>query len=258
MIPIRNTVLKQKKMMKALLLLLSVLPGLLIISYIYWRDRHDREPIFYLTICFVFGMMSTYPAIKMEEFGMRDLGIYNAISDPFMTFTFTFAVVAFSEEFVKYIFLRYYIFPKKDFDEPMDGIVYSIMISMGFATLENILYVLVRADTIELAFQIGLLRMITAVPAHAIFAILMGYFVGLAKFSEKRGNLYLVIGLVGAILLHGTYDFFIFMQMKEYLVWFTLIFGTLSSLVFLRKHSDNSPYANSTEIALDDLREEED
>jgi len=196
----------------------------------------------------------------MEEFGMRDLGIYNAINDPFMTFTFTFAVVAFSEEFVKYIFLRYYIFPKKEFDEPMDGIVYSVMISMGFATLENILYVVVRADNIEVAFQIGLLRMITAVPGHAIFAILMGYFVGLAKFSEDKGNLYLVIGLVSAILLHGTYDFFIFMQMKEFLIWFTLIFGTLSSLIFLRRHSDNSPYANgnNTEIALDDFEGEED
>lgn len=245
--------------MKALLLLLSILPGFLIISYIYWRDRHDREPVFYLTVCFVFGMMSTYPAIKMEEFGMRDLGIYNAINDPLMTFTFTFAVVAFSEEFVKYIFLRYYIFSKEYFDEPMDGIVYSVMISMGFATLENILYIVIRADNIEVAFQIGLLRMITAVPAHATFAILMGYFVGLAKFSEARGNLYLVIGLVSAILLHGTYDFFIFMQMKEFLVWFTLIFGALSSLIFLRRHSDNSPYAegNSTEIALDDFEEEE-
>ena len=101
--------------MKALLLLLSVLPGVFIILYIYWRDRHDREPILYLTICFVFGMMSTYPAIKMEEFGMRDLGIYNEVGDPFMTFTFAFAVIAFSEEFVKFVFLRYYIFPKPDF-----------------------------------------------------------------------------------------------------------------------------------------------
>ncbi|CAA6813773.1 MAG: Unknown protein [uncultured Aureispira sp.] len=244
--------------MQALLLLLSVLPGLLIVLYIYWRDRHDREPILYLTICFVFGMMSTYPAMKMEEFGMRDLGIYNAINAPFMTFTFTFAVVAFSEEFVKYIFLRYYIFPKDDFDEPMDGIVYSVMISMGFATLENILYVVVRADTIELAFQIGLLRMITAVPGHAVFAILMGYFVGLAKFSKEKGSLYLIIGLVGAILLHGTYDFFIFMQMKEFLVWFTLIFGILASSVFIRRHSDNSPYANgnSMEIDLDAFEDE--
>lgn len=228
--------------MKFLLLLLSVLPGIVIILYIYWRDRYDREPIFYLTACFVFGMLSTYPALKMEQFGMDDLGIYTTVGDPFMTFTFCFGVVAFSEEFVKYVFLRYYIFPKDDFDEPMDGIVYSVMISMGFATLENILYIVIRVENIELAFQIGLLRMITAVPAHAIFAVLMGYFVGLAKFSPKRGNWYLLIGLISAILLHGTYDFFVFMQMKESLIWFTLIFGCLTSLIFLKRHEENSPY----------------
>lgn len=236
--------------MKALLLLLSILPGLLIVLYIYWRDRHDREPIFYLTACFIFGMLSTYPAIKMEEFGMRDLGVYNAVGDPFMTFTFTFAVIAFSEEFVKYIFLRYYIFPKDEFDEPMDGIVYSVMISMGFATLENILYIVVRTTDVHLAFHIGLLRMITAVPGHAIFAIFMGYFVGLAKFSE-RGNLLLVVGLVSAILLHGTYDFFIFMQMKESLIWFTLIFGGLSSLIFLKRHTPNVAEIGEQPVEID-------
>jgi RsiW-degrading membrane proteinase PrsW (M82 family) len=227
--------------MKVLLLILSILPGLLIVLYIYWRDRKNSEPIIYLTICFLFGMFSTYPAIKMEEFGMRDLGIHNLDSDPFMTFTFAFAVIAFSEEFVKFVFLRYYIFPKDDFDEPMDGIVYSVMISMGFATLENILYIVVRPENIEIAFQIGLLRMITAVPGHAIFAIIMGYFVGMAKFtSHDKGNFLLVVGLVSAILLHGTYDFFIFMHMKESLIWFTLIFGLISSLVFLKKHEDFS------------------
>lgn len=236
-----------------LLLLLSIIPGFLIILYIYWRDRHDREPVFYLTICFCFGMLSTYPAIKMEEFGMRDLGIHNLMNDPFMTFTFAFIVVAFSEEFVKFVFLRYYIFNQECFDEPMDGIVYSIMISMGFATLENVLYVVVRPESAHIAFQIGLIRMVTAIPGHAIFAILMGYFIGLAKFCPERGNFYLLIGLFSAIILHGTYDFLIFMRLKEFLIWFTLISGTLASLFFLKKHEKNSPFGNknSEEIPLD-------
>lgn len=241
--------------MKALLLLLSILPGFLIVAYIYWRDRHAKEPLWYLSICFLFGMLSTYPAIKMEEFGIRDLGIYNTVGDPFMTFTFTFAVIAFSEEFVKYVFLRYYIFPKEVFDEPMDGIVYAVMIGMGFATLENILYIVIRTTDVQIAFQIGLLRMVTAVPGHAIFAILMGYFVGLAKVSDQGGNWFLVMGLMSAILLHGLYDFFIFMQMKEYLIWFTLLFGGICSWIFLKRHTP--VIAGSTEINLAALDEEE-
>lgn len=234
--------------MQAILILLSILPGLLIVLYIYWRDRHHSEPVLYLTLCFLFGMLSTYPAIKMEEFGMRDLGIHTHNADVFMTFTFTFLVVAFSEEFVKFTFLRYYIFPKKEFNEPMDGIVYSVMISMGFATLENILYIVVRAESTEIAFHIGLIRMITAVPGHAIFAVLMGYFIGLAKHSETGANFYLVVGLVGAVCLHGFYDFLIFMHQKEYLIWFTLISGVLSALFFLKRHERKLPDGYSEEV----------
>lgn len=228
--------------MKIILLLLAILPGVLTMLYIYWRDRYDREPLFYLSICFLFGVVSTYPAIKMEEFGIRDLGIINDKHNAFMTFTFSFVVIAFSEEFVKFIFLRYYIYKKSHFDEPMDGIVYSVMISMGFATLENILYVVIRPQDINLAFQTGLVRMFTAVPAHAIFAIVMGYYVGASKFIDKKSNRYLFYGLAGAIFLHGLYDFFVFMQMGMALIVFTLIGGLITALLFLRKHDNSSPY----------------
>lgn len=233
--------------MKLWLFLLAVVPGLLVVLYIYWRDRHDREPIIYLSSCFLFGMLGTYPAIKMEEFGIRDLGIHNQATNWFMTFTFTFAVVAFSEEFVKYIFLRYYIFPKKDFDEPMDGIVYATMIGMGFATLENVIYVMLRANSIEMAFQIGLLRTVTAIPAHAIFAIIMGYFVGWAKFSTKWSNTLLLVGLISAIFLHGLYDFFIFMEFKAYLIWYVLGTGIVAAGLCLNHHDRQSPFLLAAE-----------
>jgi RsiW-degrading membrane proteinase PrsW (M82 family) len=228
--------------MKILLLLLAILPGILTIAYIYWRDRYEKEPLFYLSICFLFGVISTYPAIKMEEFGIRDLGIINDKHDAFMTFTFSFIVIAFSEEFVKFIFLRYFIYKKSCFNEPMDGIVYSVMISMGFATLENILYVVIRPEDINIAFQTGLLRMFTAVPAHAIFAIVMGYYVGASKFIATKSNRSLLYGLAGAIALHGLYDFFVFMQMGMALIVFTLVGGLFTSLLFLRNHDRISPY----------------
>lgn len=234
-----------------LLLLLSILPGFIIVLYIYWRDRHNREPLWYLSWCFFFGMLSTYPAIQMETFGMRDLGIYSTTNDAFMTFTFAFAVIALSEEFVKYLFLRYYIFPKEVFDEPMDGIVYAVMVGMGFATLENILYVVIRPQDMATAFQIGWLRMTTAIPGHAIFAVVMGYFVGWAKFAPRYQALFLWVGLLGAVLLHGIYDYLIFMRMKESLVLFVLIMGGMLSLVLLRKHSQYQPYGEQTSVEID-------
>lgn len=226
------------------LMALATLPGLLITAYIYWRDRHESEPIRLLVICFIFGLLSTYPAIKMEEFGIYDLGITLG-ENVGVTFTFAFVVVAFSEELVKYIFLRYYIYPNKEFCEPMDGIVYAVTISMGFATLENVLYVVVRPDDIQQAYQIAYSRMFTAIPAHAAFAMTMGYFVGLAKFKPARESFYLLCGLGGAITLHGLYDFFIFQQLSNFLTAFTfvvLIGAILVGKFMIHWHVKNSPH----------------
>jgi RsiW-degrading membrane proteinase PrsW (M82 family) len=97
----------------------------------------------------------------------------------------------------------------KSFDEPLDGIVYSIMIGMGFATLENLLYVLQYA-AIGQGLVVGLKRMFLSVPAHATFAVVMGYFAGMAKLDSKNSFWLLLAGLLGAIFFHGTFDFFLF------------------------------------------------
>src|SRR5436853_481905 len=82
-------------------------------------------------------------------------------------FLLAFVVIGFSEEGCKYIMLRFYADRNKAFNEPFDGIIYSVMVSMGFATLENIGYVL------NYGFQTGLVRMFLSVPSHAAFAVLM-------------------------------------------------------------------------------------
>lgn len=230
-------------MNELLLIVLSVLPALLITFYFYWLDRYDREPIKLILLCFLFGAFSTYPAIKMEEFGMYDLYI-TASSNPLMTFTFAFLVIAFSEELVKYIFLRYYIFPRKEFNEPMDGVVFSVTISMGFAAMENILHIVVRTEDFNEAVEIAYSRMLTSVPAHTAFAMIMGYFAGLAKIRPDMESFYLISGLAGAILLHGLYDFFIFHEMSQSLTVYTFV-TLITALIFGKyltlKHVHNSP-----------------
>lgn len=222
------------------LLFVSVLPGILISWYIYWRDRHEPEPKHYLLAAFLLGMAATYPAIKMEEFGMIELGIFASESWP-MTFAFAFGVIAFSEELVKFLFLRYVFYPRTEFNEPMDGIVYAVMIGMGFATLENILYVLTRGG----GFEIAILRMFTAVPAHGAFAVWMGYFVGMAKFSNHSRTSLLLVGLTLAIFIHGTYDFFLFQKNAPALIVVTFITLAVSILMAKRLialHVANSPH----------------
>jgi RsiW-degrading membrane proteinase PrsW (M82 family) len=118
-------------------------------------------------------------------------------------------VVALSEEGSKFLVLRLYAYPLKMFREPFDGVIYGVMIGMGFATVENIEYVY------KFGLQTGVSRFFLAIPAHAAFAVLMGYPVGRAKFERGRPFFLLLKGLLVAVLFHGSFDFFLFIQQKR-------------------------------------------
>jgi RsiW-degrading membrane proteinase PrsW (M82 family) len=180
------------------LIILAIAPALAVCGYIIHKDRFNKEPLKLVLAAFLFGAFSIFPATIGSSLGgsfiVKDGNIIN-------TALFAFLVVALSEEFAKFFFLRYILFKRKEFNEPLDGIVYAVMIGMGFAAFENIFYVA------QGGYRIGLLRMLTAIPAHAVFAVVMGYHVGLAKFDLTHKNELLRKGLVFPVLLHGTYDF---------------------------------------------------
>lgn len=212
-----------------LLLALSIAPGIAISLYIFLKDRFNREPHLNLLICFLLGCLSVLPAIIIQILTVKPVerlmghGI-------FYTAVFAYVIVGFSEEWSKYIMLRSYAFPRKSFDEPFDGIVYSVMIGMGFATVENILYVQ------QHGLGTAVVRMFLSVPAHATFAVLMGYFAGKAKFKPERRKFYLFTGIFWAAFFHGTYDFFLFLQgnstVNRYLSDSLLFVGAVASFIF--------------------------
>lgn len=183
----------------ALLLLLALAPPLIIIVYIWFKDKYNKEPIKLLLFAFLLGTLSIIPAIILELIGNELIDRMTMLN----VFIYAFFVVALSEEGMKFLALRRFLYRKTDFNEPFDGIIYSVMISMGFAAVENVMYVLNHG------FSTGFLRMFTAVPGHAGFAIMMGYFVGKAKFTRRYKTLYLLFGLISAIVFHGLYDFFL-------------------------------------------------
>jgi RsiW-degrading membrane proteinase PrsW (M82 family) len=187
------------------LLLLAIAPATVIILYIYFKDKFEKEPISFLFKNFVLG--ATASILITAILGGFVNSLFPLIDKEiiFQQFIKAFVVVALVEEFSKYIIVRYFAQRNKEFNEPFDGIVYSVMVSMGFATLENVLYVF------QHGVSTGIIRAFTAVPAHATFAILMGYFMGKAKFSNNRFALNLT-GLFCATLFHGAYDFFLFID----------------------------------------------
>jgi RsiW-degrading membrane proteinase PrsW (M82 family) len=118
------------------------------------------------------------------------------------------------EEGFKFRAFKWLIYDNNEFDEPYDGILYAVMISLGFAAFENILYVALW--TFKLGslgtYQIGVSRAMFAVPAHAFFGAIMGYYFGLAKFSGNKDakRMFILKALGYPILAHGLYDFFLF------------------------------------------------
>ncbi|MBK5269894.1 MAG: PrsW family intramembrane metalloprotease [Bacteroidia bacterium] len=185
---------------------LAIAPGIAICLYIFYRDIYNREPKLNLIVSFILGCVAIVPAVFFEQkFGYTLNGTVGG------TAIFAYAVVGFSEEFSKFLGLRLYSYNQKSFDEPLDGIVYAVMVSMGFATLENVLYVMQYAKLGQ-GYQIAFQRMFLSVPAHATFAVIMGYYVGKAKFNSKNSFALMLMGLVGAIFFHGTFDFFLFVK----------------------------------------------
>ncbi len=201
-----------------LLLMLAISPGIAFCLYINYKDRMEKEPRSLLVKAFFLGVISIFPAIFLELAGEQffPLNSNNLVSVLF----YATVIVGLSEEAVKYFFIKKVFYPHPAFSEPLDGIVYALMVGMGFATIENIFYVLDH----ENPFFIGFLRMFMAIPAHAIFAIVMGYYMGMAKYVDgkdmetRRRNL-LLTGIGAATILHGGYDFFLIQQNYPVLIF---------------------------------------
>jgi RsiW-degrading membrane proteinase PrsW (M82 family) len=228
---------------KFFLLALALAPGAIIGLYIYLKDKYEREPIRLVVLSFFLGIASTvitliisFPInwlIPIDEKNLTEQAVH------------AFLLVALIEEFSKFIFVRWVLYPDKNFNEPFDGIVYAVSVSLGFAGFENILYVM-NSDN---GLATGIMRMFTAVPAHATFAVLMGYYLGRAKCEP--GKSYLAwYGLLAATLFHGAYDYFWFISFVPGL-WTgaiaSLIIGIVLSRKAIRKHQDASPFISATE-----------
>jgi len=223
------------------LLALALAPGAAIMLYIYLKDHHEREPLSLLILSFFFGVLST--ALTFAISIPVNALLLTEDADVVGQFIHAFFKVALIEEFSKFFFVRFILYYNKNFNEPFDGIVYAVMVSMGFATLENVMYVF------EFGFATGILRMFTAVPAHATFGVMMGYFLGRAKFTH-RGEIYLsVLALIAASAFHGSYDYFWFIaEVKD--VWtgvwifaiISLLIGFVLSRLAIRLHQQASPF----------------
>jgi len=185
--------------------LLAAAPALILLRYYYRQDWERPEPKGLVVRIFLLGIVATFVAIPLELLMSVFQGLFADF--PLLTALFkAFVVAALVEEYLKLTIVRVFAYRHRNFDEIMDGVVYTVVASLGFACMENILYVM--GGTIGTA----LTRAVTAIPLHATASGLMGYYIGRAKFaaSPRLERALINRGLRIAIFVHGTYDFLLF------------------------------------------------
>jgi len=201
--------------MKTRLFIIAIVPAAIIVVGLYFSDRYDREPFKMLFKTYVFGALAVIPTIFVEEI-LNAINVFPGVIGSFFT---AFIVAGFTEEYFKRLVVMKTAYNTDFFNEKLDGIVYAVFSSMGFATVENIMYVVYRFSYNP---YIGLYRGILSVPAHGIFAVTMGYYLSLAKFAanEARRKTNLRKSLFMPMVFHGIYDFILMANLPQLTIIF--------------------------------------
>ena len=224
------------------MLVLAIAPGALLFLFFYLRDRYRKESWFPLTVSLLLGAIAIVPSAVCSVMLQSWTGWRSDTPSLARLFAGSLLIVGLVEESWKFLVVRLYAYRTRDFDEPYDGIMYSVVVALGFATLENVYYVLSRG------MGTGLLRAVLAVPGHALYGVLMGYFIGAAKFSRTDVEAWLLslAGLGAAVLAHGVYDFIVFAAASRPLLLLALpVFAAVGWVVIFkatRQRAEQSPY----------------
>ncbi|MBQ6128212.1 MAG: PrsW family intramembrane metalloprotease, partial [Lachnospiraceae bacterium] len=188
------------------MLLLSVLPSIILFVVVWRGDRYEKEPPKLLVKLFLLGALTTVSAFIIELlFSDFILGSCDPQGMLFLIVD-NFLVVAVAEEAGKYFVLKKVTWKHPAFNYTFDAVVYAVTVSLGFATLENMLYL------VDGGLGTAVMRALFSVPGHFIDALYMGYYYGFARYSEAFGDerlrkKYLRQAFIVPVLIHGFYDF---------------------------------------------------
>lgn len=185
-----------------LLILLAIGPALFWLWYFYHRDRYEPEPLSWIVMIYLLGMVVTIPVAFIE-------GLSSLVFSEFLVAVMVAPIV---EEGAKFLVVRKTVYQTTEFDEPVDGIVYAAAVGLGFATLENVIYVFSALETsFAFAVQTGVVRAFLSVPGHVLFSTLWGDALGRAKFlpAGRRSGI-IAWGLILAMFSHGLFNLLLY------------------------------------------------
>ena len=249
-------------------LLIAILPSLVLVFYIFRKDRLHPEPPKQLMKAFTWGVVAGILAMGTSAF-LMSLGLHSGSPEESFSTNLSLAFwgAGFPEELCKLLVLWLFLRRCADFDEHVDGIVYAVCVGMGFAALENCLYVFAElyhgdhvswADAVTGTLQLSITRGLLSVPGHFGFAVLMGYFYSCAHFRPERKGEYMIWALVAPVIAHTLFDFILFET--SYVSTGLQLFLMLLFLVgffFLQKLGTKRIAASLAEDAARQLRQQQ-
>jgi RsiW-degrading membrane proteinase PrsW (M82 family) len=202
--------------MTALAVFIAILPvAIIMFVFYYWVDQGPKEGFFWWGVSFLAGILIALISFYFES--VIDAWVFENLADNFAPLFISFIEVSLVEEGLKWLPLVFIFQKYAKWDEYSDGVMFAVAIGMGFALVENILYGL------DGGVGVSILRAFTAVPAHAVFGVLMGFFIARFRFEKERKKTFLFMSFLLPWLLHGLYDFFILQHYHEWLMILALV-----------------------------------
>jgi len=193
---------------------LAVAPVIICLAYIYIRDKYEKEPWRLLVVGLITGGLMTFPIMQAGGAVMALMPVTGHMGEALFS---SFAVAAFVEEGFKFIALFFLIWRSRQHNEPMDGIVYAVFVSLGFAAAENWLYVFSPHLG---GLQTAVMRAAISVPSHGFFGIIMGYHFALAKFEPQKKARHMAAAFFAPLMAHGAYNTILLSGHAYYIVVF--------------------------------------
>jgi RsiW-degrading membrane proteinase PrsW (M82 family) len=190
-----------------MVIIAALAPAVMLLYYIYRKDSFRKEPVKEVLKAFFFGVLSIFVSLTISS-PLGSMGLY--VNDP-QTFVGAVATsffgAAIPEEIAKFIMFWLIVRSSRYFDEHMDGIVYASSVALGFAALENVMYLI---SNYESWVSVGITRALFSVPGHLFFGVLMGYYYSLVRFdpAASKNTRWLVI--LAPVLAHGAYNSVLF------------------------------------------------
>ncbi len=194
-----------------LFIFFGILPSLVWLTYYLSKDAHPESKRM-VTKIFLWGALITIP-VFFVQIALSEILTRINLPAIYISLLYWFIVISFTEEIFKYFVVKWKVLNHHEFDEPIDTMIYMIIVALGFAALENILYLFTPTDGLSLndilnrTLIITFIRFIGATFLHTLCSGVIGYFLALSFYDVKNGPRYKLCGFLFAVILHGLYDF---------------------------------------------------